>query len=103
MAYTAQVTSERVRHSHKLSRIEIDAIRHRWLLGESRHELADCFDVSEHTIRYHCHDLARQSIQRRIDVDEVAALMAEGYRISQIAQRLDFDRCSIQRALARAA
>lgn len=49
-----------MKKTHKLSQIEIAAIKHRWTLGEDRHDIADCFDVSEFTVRYHCRDLPRQ-------------------------------------------
>lgn len=83
----------------KLNTIEISAIRHRKNLGEPTAVLAECFEVTERTIRRYCRGIA--SAKRRINVGEVISLRQEGYTFPQIAQRIDADRTAIHRALKR--
>jgi DNA-binding XRE family transcriptional regulator len=79
--------------------MDVLAIRHRKMRGETTAILAECFEVTKRTIRYHCKDLP--SVGKRINVGEVISLRQEGYTFPQIAQRIDADRTAIHRALRR--
>lgn len=83
----------------KLSSIDISAIRYRKSRGEPVAVLAECFEVTERTIRRYCTDLP--SAKARINVGEVIRLRHSGYTFAQIAQRIDADRTAIHRAIKR--
>lgn len=83
----------------KLTDVEISAIRHRKSLGEPAAVLAECFEVTERTIRRYCSDLP--SAKARINVGEVIRLRQDGYTFPQIAQHIEADRTAIHRALKR--
>jgi hypothetical protein len=83
----------------KLTDIEIEAIRHRKILGESASILAECFEVSVRTIHRHCRGIP--PAWKVIEVGGVIGLRQEGYTFLQIAQRIEADRTAIHRALKR--
>lgn len=87
-----------------LNEMEISAIQHRWKNGEDRKILAKCFDVSERTV-FRCTKGivpdcdTRRRVPRVVTGARAQALRDKGYTVKMIAQRLDRDRCSIQKAL----
>lgn len=85
--------------ANKLTPMEVLAIQHRKMCGESTAILAECFEVDKRTIRYHCRGIP--FVEKRINVGEVISLRQEGYTFSQIAQRIDADRTAIHRAIKR--
>lgn len=97
-----QIEPSRSEKQRRLNRIEIDAIKHRWRLGETRSSLAECFEISERSIRFHCRKIPRPQSRRLVDVNEVIAMRAMGLSLTEVAYQLEFERTSILRALRKA-
>jgi len=89
-------------NSNKLSKIEVDAIKHRYQQGECVWSLTECFEVEESAIRYHCRGLPRPKIGHRIDVEEVMKLRSKGYSLAKIASGLGFNPSTVTDAIKRA-
>lgn len=84
----------------KLTPTEIEAIRHRWSLGETAASLAECFDVSTRTIERRCKGIP-SPLTRKIDTGKVYKLRDKGHSYLDIAVILKCDRWSVLRAIRR--
>lgn len=102
----ARSRSRGVTIPHKLKAPAIAKIKAAWIAGASLSDLSAEHDVTEAAILYHVKGLQRQAIPpmgrpRSFDHDRAASLVRQGFKLTEVAERMGVSKSAISQALAR--
>lgn len=90
----------------KLSSRAVAKVKAAWIAGASLSDLSAEHDVTEVAILYHVKGLQRQAVPpmgrpRSFDHDRAAALVRQGFKLTEVAERMGVSKSAISQALAR--